>query len=99
MYIKKMRIISKTRFTIFLTLSSLILFILLSNIFNINVYSKKVDKHKEVVISDGDTVWQIAKKFNNNNEDVRIMVNRIIRANDLKNQFIKPGDTIKVPLY
>lgn len=52
-----------------------------------------------VVVSNGDNLWQIASRHAGEKEDVREVVYRISRANDLKTKDIFPGQVLKVPVH
>ncbi len=96
---KKIIIVSKTRFVIFVTLVLLILGFISSEFFKFEkVYSATYDKWIEITISKGDTLWQIAKNNNPNNHDIRKVVFEIMEYNDMEDANIMPGDVIKIPL-
>jgi len=97
---KRLRIANKFRFTLFLTFTCLLLMLLISNLFKSDAaYSDNENKYIEIIVMKGDTVWQIAKKNNPNNYDIRKVVHEIMKINEMKNANIKPGDTIKIPAY
>lgn len=52
-----------------------------------------------IAVVSGDTVWNIASRFNNNKEDIREFAYKIRKINNLnKNADIYPGQTIKIPV-
>lgn len=56
------------------------------------------DYHTQtVVVNNGDTLWDIACRNADGKEDVREVVYRISRANDLKSKYVYPGQVLKVP--
>lgn len=67
-------------------------------------YSLKTVDYKDyqmqtVVVNNGDTLWDIASKFTGEKEDVREVMYRISRANDLNAKYVYPGQVLKVPLH
>lgn len=66
-----------------------------------NQVSAAEDPAYEVVyINSGDTIWNIAEKYNSNDNDksVRQYVEEICELNDIENYVIHPGDAIKVKI-
>ena len=53
-----------------------------------------------VRVQAGDTVWRLASQAATQEEDVRYVVQDIMKSNHLQeNEDIYPGQTIKVPIY
>ena len=52
-----------------------------------------------VVVNNGDTLWDIASRYTGEKEDVREVMYRINRANDLNAKYVYPGQVLKVPLH
>ncbi|SDY85471.1 LysM domain-containing protein [Proteiniborus ethanoligenes] len=97
---KRIRIANKKRFTIFLSLVFCIITILTSNISKISLaYSSNNNNYKEMAIISGDTLWEIAKRNNPYNQDVRKIVYEIMEFNNMKTAEIKAGSVIKIPTY
>ncbi len=92
---RKMKITNKRRFTMFV-LTMLILtccgFTSIKN--NVKANEKE---YIYVVVSSGDTLWDIASQNNPENKDVRKIVQNIKKHNDLKSNVIYSGDTLKIP--
>lgn len=57
-----------------------------------------VEEYKEVVVRDGDTLWQIAGQHRGPGTDTRRMVDRIREVNELSNAVVRPGQVLKIPL-
>nr|DAU28955.1 MAG TPA: LysM domain [Caudoviricetes sp.] len=53
-------------------------------------------EEREVVVEQGDTLWNIAKDAVGETEDVRQTVSEIIRKNNLHNGIIHPGMILKI---
>ena len=67
-------------------------------------YSLKTVDYKDyqmqtVVVNNGDTLWDIASRFTGEKEDVREVMYRINRANDLNAKYVYPGQVLKVPMH
>lgn len=64
---------------------------------NVHAYSNNEQSITVTVVS-GETIWNIASRFNNNKEDIREFAYKIRKINNLnKNADIYPGQTIRVP--
>lgn len=53
-------------------------------------------EQKNITVHQGDTLWGIAKDAVGEDEDVRLVVQDIIKNNNLANANIRPGMTLKV---
>lgn len=67
-------------------------------------YSLKTVDYKDyqmqtVVVNNGETLWEIASRYTGEKEDVREVMYRINRANDLTTKYVYPGQVLKVPLH
>ena len=67
-------------------------------------YSLKAVDYKDyqmqtVVVNNGDSLWDIASRYTGEKEDVREVMYRISRANDLNVKYVYPGQVLKVPLH
>ncbi|MBS4535977.1 LysM peptidoglycan-binding domain-containing protein [Clostridium sp. D2Q-14] len=94
-------IVNKSRFTIFLTIIIILLTFLFSGLLNrviakTNIFQDYQD-YNEIFVREGDTIWNIAKKNNPYEEDIRKIVFKIEKLNGLEGQYIRPGDMIKIP--
>ncbi len=56
------------------------------------------EKYREVVVKEGDTLWVIAKRITQKEDDVRKTVWEIRNLNDLDGSLIRPGQVLKVPI-
>lgn len=92
------KIVNIKRFKIFLVISifliSLIVFMLFSII---TVYPENIENYEYIQIKSGDTLWNIASKYNNKVE-IRKFTFIIMEKNNLKDCMIYPGDIIKIPI-
>ena len=55
-------------------------------------------EYEAVTVQKGDTLWDIAVKHNYAGRDVRDVVDKIMRANDMRSADIRVGDTIYIPI-
>lgn len=96
----KIKIVNKTRFVAFLIIFIILILIIISALFKIGkAYSITYTQYIDIEVKAGDTLWDIAKKNNSGKEDVRKLVYKIMKLNNLDTAKIKPGDIIKVPVY
>ena len=63
-------------------------------------YSNKTKSYQvreSYVVKSGDTLWSIASAYADKEDDLRLMIDRMVDANNLgENCALKPGDTIFV---
>lgn len=96
---KKKRTVIKNRkrFTLFLTVMVILTCCGFSSV------KKHVTPREEmdaitILVSNGDTLWSIASDYNEGNEDIRKLVHRIKKYNNLKSYTIYDGDEILIPV-
>ncbi len=75
----------------------MLILIIYSNIYTYADETTKVN-YKTIIVKEGDTLWDIAKCFNNKNKDVRKVVYIIKKFNGLNNAVIYPGQELKIPV-
>ncbi len=97
---KKFRVVSRARFTIFLVIICLLVFGMFSMAAGSSTASSesKVQYHA-VEIHSGDSLWTIAEDYNKENLDIRQVVADICDVNDIRADEIQPGQMILVPAY
>lgn len=97
---KQIRIANKKRFTIFLSSVFVIAALVFNSIAKLNLaYSSDFKNYTEMAIISGDTLWDIAKRNNPYNQDVRRVVHEIMKINNMKSAELKVGSVIKIPTY
>ena len=67
-------------------------------------YSHGEKIYKTIFVSEGDTLWNIAKANQANNEyyknkDIRYIVNDLMRINSLNNSKLNINQELKIPQY
>ena len=77
---------------------TLIIFLLLSK----GTFSYKKIEYKTICVSEGDTLWNIAKsnqQTNNyyKNKDIRYIVNDLLKVNNLENSNISVNQKLLIP--
>ena len=50
-----------------------------------------------VVVSSGDTLWEIADRFSPESVDLRAVVRELVELNGLESKVLRPGQVIQVP--
>lgn len=96
---KRTIIVNKRRFFTFLLLATLLVNLLF--IFAClprNTQADTVEKTQEVIVCAGDTVWSLAEKYGDSDEDVRETVYKIKKLNDLSTTSLTIGQVLLVPL-
>ena len=92
-------IVSQTRFIIATLLTLIILSIIIS--YFAGLYISEAFTPSETVsitVSAGDTLWSIASQHNAYNEDIREVVYRIRKQNELKSADIFIGQELEIPV-
>ncbi|MBO4815458.1 MAG: LysM peptidoglycan-binding domain-containing protein [Clostridia bacterium] len=95
----KIKNIKKFVRSIFIILGLMLLIVLL---IGKTSYSNKEVEYKKICVSEGETLWSIAKanQINNNyykGKDIRYIVNDLIKINDLKNSNINVNQELIIP--
>ena len=91
---KHLKIKNKVRFTI----SMFVIFMLFSSLislFTSKTFSYQAPKYQEIVVSDGDTLWGLAKNLDGN---IAENIYEIKKINHLEDCTIYIGQTLKIPL-
>lgn len=85
---------NKQRFFSFLILMS----ILLSSVFFASsVYGNEIRQYDTIVVDSGDTLWDIAREYNNSSGDIRKLIAEIKKINNLQSSVIFAGDELLIP--
>lgn len=50
-----------------------------------------------VVVSPGETLWEIADRFSPESVDLRVVVQELVELNRLESKVLKPGQVLQVP--
>lgn len=96
---KKYRIKSKFRFTLFLVIAILLSASMFSSFLGLNnVNSISLDEFKPVKVEAGESLWSIAKANNPNNKDIRSLIHEIKKINELESSEINEGQKILIPV-
>lgn len=74
---------------------SVVIFLLL--FINFASYGSKTLIVEKIIVKKGDTLWSIARNYNNRNDDLRKIINKIKKVNSLESVILQPGQEIKVP--
>ena len=94
----KYKVVNMFRFKIFVTISLVI--ILLFTLYNFTAFSINNEEHQyiEILVQNGDTIWDIAQEYYDGTKDIRRIIHNILDINDIEGAMIKPGDRILVPV-
>lgn len=66
---------------------------------NANNVSASNTRYEVFTITAGDTLWNIVKTYNGSNINLREAIEDVCKINNIKAGDIKPGDSIKIPIY
>ncbi|WP_206458109.1 cell division suppressor protein YneA [Anaerovorax sp. IOR16] len=95
---KKYRIVSKSRFTVFMSLFFILLIVIMNSLFGFyQSDSLTQTNYMEIQIQDGDTLWNLAKEFGPAHQDLRAVVYEICMINQISADCIYPGQSILIP--
>lgn len=76
----------------------LLVFIVTSFINNLTTDKEIYTREYAYTVVPGDTLWDIAKEYNYNDEDVRKIVYNIQRLNNISDSQIYSGQVLKIPV-
>lgn len=94
------RIKSRLRFTIFVAIMMLSLVTVSNTALGINDASSLTKPvYATIQIVAGDTLWDIASRYNQEGNDVRKFVYEICQLNEITADSIYPGQSILIPVY
>lgn len=94
---KRLVVKNRFRFTVFIILAAAAISLMAFMFMPESTSADISNKTTIVYVSSGDTLWSIADKYTNNG-DVREMVYRIKKLNNLNSSNLYPGQQIEVPL-
>ena len=96
---KKYKITSKIRFTVFMVIMILCLVTTVGTaIGNNTANSTSMNQYNCVEVKSGDTLWNIASEYKPTNKDVRQVVYDICQTNDISADQLTTGQKILVPV-
>ena len=94
----KYYIASKFRFTLFITLMTIIITMSLSMLFGNTYVSGSSNKaYYAITVESGDTLWTIAEKYSDDKTDIRQFIYDISKINDLESSKILVGQKLLIP--
>lgn len=79
-------------------LSILICICTMYGAYNVVFADEAVYREYSVTVASGDTLWDIAGRHAEKNEDLREVMFRITQANNLESKRLYPGQVLKIPL-
>jgi len=96
---KRLHIVNRTRFIIMTLITLIIVSTFISYISGMFM-SDATTNHASVIVKivRGDTLWDIASKYNFYEEDVREVIYRIKRSNELESSALQVGQSLVIPL-
>ena len=98
---KHLRIVNPVRFFIFILISIMIIVFAGYSIIGAGrADAAAVKTYKQVVIHEGDNLWDIVEECNpDTGKSTRSIIGEICETNDIDVNDIQPGDMIFVPIY
>lgn len=95
---KRYRIVNARRFTSFLTVMLLlIIFIAGTALGMFDASSKDKITYTTVQVQAGDTLWQLAKTYGPEKQDIRMTVYQICQLNNVSAETLMAGQYITIP--
>ena len=71
---------------------------ILNNNFDNDIMTQPNIEIDKVIVQNGDTLWNLAKRYYGENTDLREVIYEIRKINNMNNSDIRPGQKIKIPL-
>lgn len=94
----KYKIVNRFRFISFITISIILICCIFAGLFNTTIaLNNKKENFTEVLVCEGDTLWDIAKEYGTKTKDVREVIYDICKTNGLSGAEIYEGQLIRVP--
>lgn len=91
-------IVSKTRFVTASVLTLILLSMLFSYVSGTITSASSIEKFETITVTYGDTLWDIAVRYNEEGTDIRETLYHIKQANQLRETTIYPGQILQIPL-
>ena len=93
------RIVNRTRFITFVTVLLLLISFIFAGIFNkaIALDDSKVS-YITIEVSEGDTLWDIARTYGDPKKDIRENIYDICNENGIKDSIIYPGEELIIKI-
>ena len=96
---KRYKIKNRLRFITFITVMLLVFSFTLAGVFDvINVHSAEEKNYMEILVSDGDTLWELAKTYGNTTGDIRELIYEICQINHIKASDLRAGQVLLIPV-
>lgn len=83
--------------TAMLAAAAALVFLLMPHVFS-QTLTPDEQQFVDVVVRDGDTLWQIARRYAEPGADPRRLVEQIRAVNGLETAVLRPGQVLKVPV-
>jgi LysM repeat protein len=80
-----------------IALAALGLMVALPTLSSTRLYAAGTAHYATVTVRPGDTLWRIAAAHTGTDGDVQDTIDRIIEANRLGNDSIRPGERLRIP--
>ncbi len=92
---RKFKLVNRRRFYIFVILVTIAV---TSLTFAATVQgADTAETYRTVVVERGDTLWDIAREYNNG-KDLRVYIKEVKKANNIDDSVIYEGDVLKMPV-
>lgn len=96
----KYRIKSKTRFCMFFIVLFFMVITITGNLAGHNhAIAMSKPAYTEIMVVSGDTLWNLAKDYGPENQDIRKVIHRICAVNDISADRLATGQKILIPKY
>ena len=98
---RHLKVVNPVRFFIFIIISMMIIIFAGYTIIGAgNAEAAAVKTNEQVVIHEGDNLWDIAEKYNpDSRKSIKSIRYEICETNDIDINDVQPGDMIFVPVY
>ncbi|MBE6036525.1 MAG: LysM peptidoglycan-binding domain-containing protein [Clostridiales bacterium] len=95
---KSYRIKSRARFTVFVLVVFLMMAGAVNTVFGLDAHAASEPEYLQIEVESGDTLWDLARDFGPDDQDVRRVIKHICKINNVSPETLQPGQVLLIPV-